>query len=241
MQRCFLFALTAALSLLSLTARASDPDALWKIVHEQCVINTAPCVAVDHDKGFAVLKDRNGVAQYLLIPTDKVIGIEDPAVLSNDGPNYFALAWDAKFFVRELLNRKISRDDISLAINSVAGRTQNQLHIHVDCLRADVRDAVKAVLPQIGNTWAPLPVMLAGHPYRAMRISGQNLVGVNPFALAAPDTNDLAHTTLVVLGETFADGPGFVLLAGHADLLKGNFGSGEELQDHDCKVAQESP
>ena len=33
-------------------------------------------------------------------------------------------------------------DWVSLAINSAAARSQNQLHIHVDCVRADVRKAL---------------------------------------------------------------------------------------------------
>ena len=44
--------------------------------------------------------------------------------------------------------------------------------------------------------------------------------------------------TLVLVGETFADGSnGFVLLDDHADLLAGDRASGEELQDHSCAVA----
>ena len=33
------------------------------------------------EKGFAVLKDKTGVAQFLLIPTARIGGIEDPALL----------------------------------------------------------------------------------------------------------------------------------------------------------------
>jgi len=41
--------------------------------------------------------------------------------------------------------------------------------------------------------------------------------------------------TLIAVGATFAGRPGFVLLADHAELAAG--GHGEDLQDHDCKVA----
>ncbi|MFL5335471.1 MAG: CDP-diacylglycerol diphosphatase [Geminicoccaceae bacterium] len=60
-------------------AETSDPDALWKIVHGRCVPNQrlhgdpSPCTMVELRggvaRGYAVLKDRRGVAQYLLIPT----------------------------------------------------------------------------------------------------------------------------------------------------------------------------
>jgi CDP-diacylglycerol pyrophosphatase len=33
----------------------------------------------------------------------------------------------------------------------------------------------------------------------------------------------------------------FILLASEADPLMGRFASGEELQDHDCTVAQAAP
>ena len=58
---------------------AANPDALWKIVHDQCVPdqqqnhNPAPCALVDQNKGdakgYAILKDIVGATQYLLIPT----------------------------------------------------------------------------------------------------------------------------------------------------------------------------
>ena len=67
-------------------AHAADPDALWKIVHNRCVPNQAqnhdpkPCAEVTLD--VAVLKDLVGVAQYLLIPTAQIAGMESPALLA---------------------------------------------------------------------------------------------------------------------------------------------------------------
>jgi CDP-diacylglycerol pyrophosphatase len=47
--------------------------------------------------------------------------------------------------------------------------------------------------------------------------------------------------TLVLVGAVFpAAGPGFILLAGEADLAHGNVGSGEDLQDHDCALGHSS-
>jgi CDP-diacylglycerol pyrophosphatase len=43
--------------------------------------------------------------------------------------------------------------------------------------------------------------------------------------------------TLVMAGVEVAGRPGFVLLAGRADPLHGEFASGEVLQDHDCALA----
>lgn len=217
------------------TAWAEDPDALWKIVHGKCAVDTKPCDVFDASKGYALLKDRDGASQYLLIPSAKVTGIEDPQILAPDAPNYMALAWGFKDKVGEALHKTLPRDDLSLAINAITGRSQNQLHIHIDCLRADVRDTLKAHLAEVGTDWSTLP--LRGHPYRAMRVNGEDLT-VNPFTLLAKTTADMGHETLVVAPVTFADGPGFVLLADHTGATLGDRANGEELQDHACALAQ---
>ena len=232
-------------------AAAADPDALWKIVHDKCVPNAtrhmdpAPCTLVelpaDPAKGWAVLKDREGIEQYLVIPTARISGIEDPAVLAPDAANYFEAAWAARRDMLAKLGHEVPRDAISLAINSPFGRSQNQLHIHVDCLRADVRDALNAQLAGIGADWARLPGPLDGHPYLARRIDGEELT-VNPFALlaAAPGVGaaGIGEHTLVVVGATFPQGPGFVALDDHRDAAPGDRASGEELQDHSCALAR---
>jgi CDP-diacylglycerol pyrophosphatase len=132
------------------------------------------------------------------------------------------------------------RDDISLAVNSVYGRSQNQLHVHIDCVRSDVREALHAAEPTIRTTWAPLGVPLEGHHYLAMRVDGEQLT-VNPFKLLAdsvPGARDaMGYQTLVVVGWTFANGrDGFIVLDDRANAATGDTGSGEELQDHTCTL-----
>jgi CDP-diacylglycerol pyrophosphatase len=220
-------------------ARAANPDALWHIVHDRCVPDQiangtpAPCTEVDIKGGTALLKDQVGVAQFLLMPTAKVTGMEDAAILAPSAPNYFAAAWAARGHVSALLHRDLPDDATSLAINSEVGRTQNQLHIHIDCLRADIRTALAAHAASIGPAWAPVPGGLAGHPYQAMRLDD---LSRNPFHVLA-DTlpgaaADMGHHTLVLVGAP--DGSGFILLADRAHLPAGDFASGEELQDHAC-------
>jgi CDP-diacylglycerol pyrophosphatase len=224
---------------------SADPNALWDIVNGQCVPDQlragepAPCALVDVDggepRGYAVLKDLVGATQFLLIPTARVAGIESPEILAADAPNYFADAWRARSYVEQRAGRGLPRDWMSLAINSSAARSQNQLHIHIDCVRADVRDAVAARAGDIGPTWAPLSVPLAGQSYRAMAVDGDEL-DVNPFRLLADGLgagDSMGAQTLVVVGSTGADErPGFVLLAGRADAATPGSGHGEDLQDH---------
>ena len=235
-------------------AGQADPDVLWKIVHGQCAphqaasLNPAPCAFVDQPfgrgRGYAVLKDRDGATQYLLIPTDKVTGIEDAALRRAGSETYLERAWAFRTLLFTRLGHALPDTDVSLAINSQYGRSQNQLHIHIDCIRADIRDALKRQQPAIGPASAPPAEPLAGHAYLAMAMPATDLVKVNLFRKLArtvpPGT--MGHETLVVAGATLASGqPGFDVLVERADLAKGDNASGEELQDHDCAVKADAP
>jgi len=225
----------------------ADPDALWNIVHGQCVLDLdahrdpAPCSQVDvsrgEDHGWAVLKDSAGERQYLLIPTARIPGIESPELLAPGATNYFAAAWQARAFVEQRAGGTVPRDWMSLAINSAVSRSQNQLHIHVDCVRPDVRQALDSAADRIGPAWAPFPIPLAGHTYWATTVPGTELEA-NPFMLLAdglPGARaDMGRYTLVVVGADDVGGePGFVVLADRADGETGDFAGGEQLQDHD--------
>ncbi|HMG77988.1 MAG TPA: CDP-diacylglycerol diphosphatase [Xanthobacteraceae bacterium] len=230
-------------------AQASNPNVLWQIVHGQCVPDQQqhgdpkPCAEVDLAGGFAVLKDISGASQFLLIPTAEVGGIEAPSLLAPLARNYFAEAWQARGLVEKALGHPMPRDMLSLAINSASGRTQDQFHIHIDCIRADIRDALLRERPNIGWRWSLLKTPLAGHQYRAMRVMGPTLFGRNPFKLLAwgvPGARaDMGQHTLVVVGMVFGGRvPGFVILDDHADKAHGDWASGEELQDHGCALAR---
>ncbi|HUC19406.1 MAG TPA: CDP-diacylglycerol diphosphatase [Acetobacteraceae bacterium] len=228
-------------------ACATDPSALWHIVHDRCVPNEeahdkpAPCTLVDLERGYVVLKDIVGATQFLVLPTARITGIESPALLAPGGPNYMQDAWAARRFVRARAPAPLSREDLSLAVNSIHGRSQNQLHIHVDCLRVDVHDALGSRLADLSDSWRPFPVPLAGERYIARRLISSDLAGVNPFVLLADSSPEarahMSDYTLVLAGASFAGVPGFILLADRADPIRGNFGSGEALQDHQCALA----
>ena len=234
-------------------AAQADPNALWNIVHGQCVPDERqhgdpkPCAEVDLKHGvavgFAVLKDIRGATQFLLIPTRQIGGIESRALLEPHAANYFADAWRARHLVEKVLGHAMPRDTLSLAINSESSRSQNQLHIHIDCLRADVRDALHRERAEIAGLWMPLPALLAGHRYRAMRVTGRSLNGHNPFKLLAwgvPGARAaMGSHTLVVVGMRFARGaPGFVILDDRTNSAHGDNAGGEELQDHACALAK---
>ncbi|MGH6972693.1 MAG: CDP-diacylglycerol diphosphatase, partial [Caulobacteraceae bacterium] len=80
-----------------------------------------------------------------------------------------------------------------------------------------------------------------GRRYMAMRLEGDDLGARNPFKLLAEGQpaarKDMGLETLVAVPTTFENGrPGFILLSDRANLAAGDYGSGEVLQDHTCKV-----
>ncbi|GBQ14751.1 CDP-diacylglycerol pyrophosphatase [Komagataeibacter rhaeticus DSM 16663] len=223
----------------------ADPDVLWHIVHERCDVPPGaahagiPCEETDPHAGYAVLKDREGATQYLLIPTRRVTGMEDPAIIRDDAPDYLAHAWRQTARVNRRLPRPLPPEDLSLAINSLYGRSQNQLHVHVDCIRPDVKVALHWALPRLGPGWVTLP--LDGHPYRARLLASSSLSGVRPLGMLAREMADPAHEmgfhTLVIAGIVLAGGQqGFVMLDDRADPHAGDRASGEDLQDHTCQI-----
>ncbi|MHB8730562.1 MAG: CDP-diacylglycerol diphosphatase [bacterium] len=245
--------LAICLGLVLAATAFADPNVLWNIVHTKCVPNEqqhgnpAPCRLVDlsggEQNGYVVLKDLVGATQFLLIPTARVTGIESPLLLAPGAPNYFAYAWRSRTYVDRMLKKTLPRDDVSLAINSVTGRSQNQLHIHIDCVRADVRAILKSAVAIIGAHWGAVGAPLAGHTYLAMKVAGAHLDQVNPFTLLADGVPgaraDMGHHTLVVVGATLSGGrPGFILLDDHTNPAAGDDASGEELQDHACAIAK---
>lgn len=228
---------------------AADPSALWKIVDGACVPHMRdkgtpdPCAIVDLAVGYAVLKDRVGIAQFLLIPAARIAGIESPAILAPAAPNFWDLAWRARRLTEARLGKSLPRDALSLTVNSPYGRTQDQLHIHIDCVRPDVRAALAAHRDAIARSWTAFPVPLAGEPWRAYRVDGQDLAGNDPFRLLAQGDadarTDMGRHTLAVVGMTWTDGSeGFAVLDGKADPLSLRRGSAEVLQDHDCQIAR---
>jgi CDP-diacylglycerol pyrophosphatase len=219
-------------------------DALRQIVQLQCVVNwtqkhdPAPCERVfladsDPDSpGYAVLADRKGGAHFLLIPTQTMAGIESSELLDPDTPNYFAEAWHARDLITKYVGHTVPRTAVGLAINTAHSRSQDQFHVHIECLRQDVYESLHASTEKIGDVWAPL--LVAGSTYEAQRIMGEGLDGASPFEMLASLSPDVRHHmgdyTVVVAGMQFKNGPGFVILTGTGP-------TGELLLDSTCAVA----
>lgn len=229
---------------------AADPNALWQIVHLDCVPAASTkgtagiCADVDLPGRFALLKDRSGVAQHLLIPTDRIPGIESPLLLQPDAPNYWADAWNARRYVEAALkkaNRIALPDDrLGLEINSAMRRSQEQLHIHIDCMRADAVAALRPNRSDPPRMWRSTTI--DGVRYRVMHVPGPAF-DFNPFDIVARDAGSpsmMATQTILVTGAgPSAEQAGWLIVNSSLD-TDGGTGSAEVLLDHQCTSASTS-
>jgi CDP-diacylglycerol pyrophosphatase len=198
----------------------SEPrSVLWPIV-QYCLAarhdaGEPACFLTDPTHGYALLKDIRGPTQVLLVATDRRWGTEDPRVEAPDAPNYFAAAWAARRCVSRLAGRDIPDGEISLAINSMRGRTDGQFHIHIDRIRPEVQTKLGPGVSELD---------FSGHHYAVRHID--KLKGVNLFAAEAGRTKaPIGEETLVVAGDPRG---GFYVLTDRA--TGADRASGEELQ-----------
>ncbi|MBO0734600.1 MAG: CDP-diacylglycerol diphosphatase [Methylocapsa sp.] len=235
----------AQASSLSATSRGG----LWAVVQGLCLpayqsVGVAfPCAEVDIanglSRGFAVLRVPASTVHVLVVPTARISGIESPALQREDAPNYWQAAWDARRFVEEGAGRALPRDEFGMAINSAAGRSQDQLHIHVACIAPEVAAFLRRHQTDIHGSWAPLKGRLAGDRFWATKIESENLVHADPFKLLAralaPGRFPMGKQTLAVIGATFHDGkPGFYLLTNDPRAAQRDGVSAESLLDDSC-------
>jgi CDP-diacylglycerol pyrophosphatase len=176
-----------------------------------------------------------------------VTGIEDTHLWVLDGPNYWQYAYENRHYVTDLL-KPPKAAWIGFAANSVYGRSQDQLHIHIGCVQPEVIQVLSRHLDELSETqWTWLPRMLnRNYQYRALLLEQKALQATDPFRVlaadVAPDGSMLRHT-LFMTAVTLPNGqPGFVLLGTQADddVRHGrgkegsNWGSAAELLDLAC-------
>ncbi|HEY1448536.1 MAG TPA: CDP-diacylglycerol diphosphatase [Caulobacteraceae bacterium] len=253
MRRVIFLILVAGLAFGVSASPTSAPHsmALWRVVHALCVTDMkvsghpAPCLEVNPD-GYVVLRDLKARTEVLLVPTVRLIGIESPELQAPESPNYWQAAWEARRYLDMRTGAAAPREDIGLVVNSIFGRSQDQLHIHVDCVLPEVVASLAAHRDEIGDAWTPLSFKLAGKTYRARRLDGEDFGDRDPFKLLArgdPEAGaDMSRQTLAAVGVRGVDGrPGFVLLAATGGTLENPDGASEALLDHSCAVLDRSP
>lgn len=192
-------ALLLATALVTIDPASAGPDptrdVLWAAL-KTCILakrfadRPFPCLAVDlgdaDRPGTAILRAPGRSAHFVVMPTDTVSGVEAPVLRGPRGAAYWRAALAARHLVSDAVRDGRAAEDVGLAVNSVGGRSQDQLHIHLACVRPGVASALKRTADGLGSTWRPLPVRLQGSRFFALRLDEAGLTAFNPF-------NALAH------------------------------------------------
>lgn len=233
-----------------LCGNPNDNFGIWGKNVKNCVQGTGHCTAFKIDRSHTppqwVLYHEDNKPNYTLFAGERRKGIECPKIWQMGAPNYWQFALNAGEKYLKHPHR------IGLAINSRAARTECQLHIHVSCIQTEVRKQLdhyfthtKFALDPTG--WKmkiqPLTYIVNGSSkkrnFRLLYLKNLDYMGQNLFRLlhnnvVAPNNEDMADQTLVVVERQAG---GFYILnsmPGLSGPTIGGTGAGEELLDETC-------
>jgi CDP-diacylglycerol pyrophosphatase len=243
-----------ALSACAALAVTFDRGALWQVV-QACVADAKltgapfPCLDVDleggEERGFIILRSPL-TGETILAPTRPSVGVEDPFLQSPEAPNYFAAAWRGRSFLVSSDGKAPQRDQVALIVNSRPVRVQDQLHIHIGCLRPRVQRFLDQAAPTmpLGELRLIGPV-IPHQVFWGMRLRSRDLTDVEPFRIvfdrfgkAIPNPADL---TIIVAGAPAADDDGFLILVTYAHAPGSWWPVGaEELLARRCPAAPQA-
>lgn len=222
-------------------------NSLWKNVQERCLVPATPmhadCVIVDRARGFVLYKDAIGASHYLVIPDQPVSGVEDPRVWRDPQRNAWAFGWQARDVVGRAIGRTLPDTLLGLAINARASRSQDQLHIHVDCISERARDFLAS--SQIDMRWRD--ARFDGKPVRTRLIPATDaILPADPFAVVAQDVADTGGNLAdrgVFLAYIAPPGgtAGFVVVDQPVDAASGSKGHASDFLDRGCKLGRALP
>lgn len=227
-----------------------DPprDVLWTAL-QACILakktlgRTFPCLAVDlgtnEQPGTAVLRAPGQPTHTVVMPTANVVGLEAPELQSASGVAYFRAALAARSYVTDVLKSRLPVEEIGMAVNSVGGRSQDQLHIHLDCIKPSVRAALQRYSRDVRGSWTILPIALQGTRLFAIRIGAAEVNSFNPFSaiMSLPGRRtDLGLTSFAVISTPRHElERGFFVLA-----YRSPDAHAEGLLDHACSAASKT-
>jgi CDP-diacylglycerol pyrophosphatase len=232
---CVLTLILAVPGLSSSSRFASD--ALWAVVRtcesaKASVGLTFPCLDIRGSAdGYSVALLRPPLPRkhLLVVPLTRIVGIESPELRGQAGRAYLSLAWDARDKAAGERG-PIPWTDAGMAINSAENRTQDQLHIHVDCLKPQAKASLGTAAPTLGETWT---VLWRGVWARLFR--GEDLRAVDAFGPSIDrlplGPSGMADLNFGVVGIEARGAKGFVLLASKSM-------SFEHFLDPDCTLIQ---
>jgi CDP-diacylglycerol pyrophosphatase len=222
-------------------------DALRQVVRACVTAQEAfsialPCLEVTQDKGkdapgVAILRSPWSTTHTLVVPTRQVIGIEAPELLKAPAETYWEAAIAARRFVVSAAHDRIRTDQVGLAVNSKGSRTQDQLHIHVDCARGDVLSALRAHDQDFTSEWRLLHFWVDESRFFGLRVTAAQMASSNIFArlMHLPGyRKDLSAVSVAVFSaDPTARPESFYVLA-----IWGPGSQTERLLDHTCTLAE---
>ena len=241
-----LFILSALLLLVRMPAGETaqlNRDLLWVTV-QICVAAkkttgiALPCLNVDLGSG-----DRPGTAllhvpgtrtHLVLMPTEDISGLESPRLLASGGASLFKAAVDARSRLVAASGGQLHLSDLGVAINSSRARSQDHLHLHVDCVGAPIRAALDRFGPA-PDTWTWLPGRVEERRYLVRKIGPEEIGTFNPFAALRgylPRPEIILQSSLALIPARSETQDGFYLLA---DVRPNSYA--EILLDHTCAAA----
>ncbi len=228
----------ASLSPITLAYGIGQRDALWQVVEGLCVPMNAtfgislPCLKVDSTRRFVVIRAPGDETHIIVVPTQRIAGIESPALFSPDTPNLWAIAWNERSWVSGAAGRSLEWSDIGMAINSSVSRTQDQLHIHVDCVDPRLKHMLANHAKNISGRWSEFDLPPWAGRYRVKRI-GHAELDRGIFQMVADEiAGAREHMGLQTIGVIGAQGP-----KGEKDFVvfvNSHGGHAEELLDRQC-------
>jgi CDP-diacylglycerol pyrophosphatase len=200
-----------------------------------------PCLSVEPDKadrpGTAVMRAPGSPSHVIVMPVRDIVGIEAPELRHQIGNILWRESLASRRHVVEALNGAITIDDVGIAVNAEGGRSQDHLHIHLDCLGRSVHTAVLTSAQHINGDWTLLPHKLQGSRFFAMRTKAVDAERFNPFdaVQTLPSRGSRPNEITFVAISTGPDDPdrGHLLLA-----FRAPGGHSEKLLDHACLIAQ---
>jgi CDP-diacylglycerol pyrophosphatase len=200
----------------------------------QSLSSNSSCRAYDAERGYVIVKDnaRTKPDAYLIIPVAAVTGIEDKQVFHSPVADFWQYGWEESTRFLRVPHRAVA-----LAINSMAGRSEKQLHIHISCVRPDVASVLERDRRLGYDPSQPRQLRLKpeNHVYRV--VLARNLVrDDSPFQTVSemPGARDaMGKQSIAVIGSRIPE-MYYVLdtVAG-----PGNNGAAEELLDQTCASA----
>jgi CDP-diacylglycerol pyrophosphatase len=214
-------------------------DTLWTVV-QSCVLARQtigvafPCVEVDAPGtpgAVAVLRPPLEDTHLLVVPQSRIPGIEAAEPGSADMARVWQRAWESR---RLLSTRPVPWDRAGMALNGPGIRSQDQLHIHVDCLDERRMKSLAPQLRHLGPGWT----RLSGDYGRfwATRVDAPDLSRFDPAVLADRGLPfQRARASLGVIGTKGAGGrDSLVVFASPTESL-------EIILDSNCRILGSQP